>query len=101
MRLISFMLALAIPGALLAGPPAPPRFITADERKACEYLGPITIGSVWAWHSSKGAMKGAFRKVQQMGGDSLFVVGQNGDFWTGSAVNGEAYRCAAKERVQP
>ena len=93
---IAALVAAIVVQPIWAEKPPEVRLITAEERRACEYLGPVTIGSAWAWHSSKGAMKGAYRKVAAMGGDSLFLAGQNNDFWTGAAVNGEAYRCLKK-----
>lgn len=95
MRLLVALTAVAfISSSAVAEKPIKVRIITADERKACEYLGLVAIGSAWAWHSSKGAIQGALRKVEKIGGDSLFMIGQGQSGWTGATVTGEAYRCA-------
>lgn len=92
--MIRAALMLAAMASSAANAATPIRVVTADERKSCEYLGLVSVGSAWAWHSAKGALSGAMKKVRQLGGDSLFVVSQGDDAWTGRSVSGEAYRCA-------
>jgi hypothetical protein len=85
--------ALAAPSASAA--PTPPVRVITDEtsRKACEYLGLISVRKAMGPNKAGGALKKALEKVSQMGGNGLFLLNQSQTWTDGASVSGEALRC--------
>ena len=95
--LFAFMLAvLQAPSSPTPVPvPAPVvRVIATDaDRKACQYLGFVTVRKAMGTNKAGGALKRAFERVAQLGGNGLFLINQSQDWATGASVSGEALRC--------
>ena len=89
--------------ATLTGEAAPVtvRVVTADERKACKYLGLVTAHTSAHADNPGWALRKALSDVAKLGGDSLYIVGQSQDVLNGASISGEALRCseAAKQEA--
>jgi hypothetical protein len=78
-------------------PQAPVRvIIDGATRKACAYLGLVTVRKAMGFDKAGGALKKALDKTAQMGGNGLFLINQSETWTEGASVSGEALKCPAE-----
>lgn len=85
------MLILAM---LAAAAPMPVRVVTDPAaRKACRYVGLVTVRKALGPNKAGSALKKAFAKTAEMGGNALYVINQSQTWTEGASVSGEALSC--------
>src|SRR5437868_2670007 len=69
--------------------------VVTDEssRKACQFLGMISVRKAMGLNKAGGALRKALDRVAQMGGNGLFLLNQSQTWTDGATVTGEALRC--------
>ena len=90
---LAILVAAAVGDAPAQATPDPVRVVTAEDRKACKYLGLVTVRKSLGGDKVGAALRKAMAEVAKMDGNGLFIITQAANLWEGVSINGEALRC--------